>query len=189
MAQNICVYCASSDAIDPRYLDIAADMGARIAQRGDTLIYGGASKGMMGEVARSTQRHGGRVVGIIPQALVDLELAYTPADELIVTKDMRERKGLLERRADAFVALPGGLGTLEEVMEILTLKQLRLTTKALVLLNVDGFYEPLFSLFAHMTELRFVKPNYPQLYHPSPNLDDVFAYLDAYHPVLPEPKF
>jgi cytokinin riboside 5'-monophosphate phosphoribohydrolase len=189
MAQNICVYCASSDAIDARYIDIATEMGARIAKRGDTLVYGGASKGMMGAVARSTQRHGGRVVGIIPQSLVDLELAYTDADELVITKDMRERKGLLETRSDAFVALPGGLGTLEEVMEILTLKQLRLTTKPLVLLNVEGLYEPLFDLFAHLCELKFLKSNYPQLYHASPDLEDVFAYLDAYHPVLPEPKF
>lgn len=189
MAQNICVYCASSDAVDAHYFELAAEMGTRIAKRGDTLVYGGASKGMMGEVARATQRHGGRVIGIIPQSLVDLELAYTDADELIVTKDMRERKGLLETRSDAFVALPGGLGTLEEVMEILTLKQLRLTTKPLVLLNIEGLYEPLFTLFAHLTELRFVKPNYPQLYHAAPDLDDVFAYLDTYHPVLPEPKF
>jgi uncharacterized protein (TIGR00730 family) len=189
MAQNICVYCASSNAIDARYINIAAELGKRIAQRGDTLVYGGASNGMMGEVARATQRHGGRVVGIIPQSLVDLELAYTAADELIITKDMRERKGLLETRSDAFVALPGGLGTLEEVMEILTLKQLRLTTKPLVLLNVDDLYAPLFDLFAHLTELKFVKPNYPQLYHAAPDLDDVFTYLDSYHPVLPEPKF
>jgi uncharacterized protein (TIGR00730 family) len=107
MPMNICVYCSASDNILPEYFTLAADLGRTIAARGDTLVYGGATVGLMGEIARNVHKGGGRVVGIIPQSLVDKEIAYSPADELIVTGGFRERKAAMEERAD-FVALPGG---------------------------------------------------------------------------------
>ncbi|MEO8396621.1 MAG: TIGR00730 family Rossman fold protein, partial [Chloroflexota bacterium] len=112
---NICVYCSASNKIAPGYFQLATDLGTAIAQRGDTLVYGGSSAGLMGKLAQTTQEHGGRVIGIIPQSLVDLELAYHNADELLITANMRERKANMEARADAFIALPGGVGTMEEI--------------------------------------------------------------------------
>lgn len=178
MPQHICVYCSSSNAIASSYFEAAADLGRRMAARGDTLVYGGSSIGLMGEVARSVHDAGGRVVGIIPQMLWDLEVGNSSADELIITSSMRERKALMEARADAFLALPGGLGTLEELAEILTLKQLELIRKPLVLLNTGGFYDPLVDLFDHMSRANFVRADYQTLYHLAPTLDDVFDYID-----------
>ncbi len=185
---NLCVYCSSSNAVDPKYFTVATELGAMLAARGDTLVYGGSSIGLMGAIARAVHQGSGRVVGVIPQALVDMEVAYNTADELLVTETMRERKAAMEARADAFLALPGGLGTLEEVFEILVLKQLRLLNKPVVLLNVDGFYDPLVQLFETMREARFVKPNYSVLYHLAPDLADTFSYIDTYQPVEIEPK-
>jgi len=143
MPRNICVYCSSSDRVDPRYLAVGDRMGQLIAKRGDTLVWGGGSTGLMGSVARSTQAAGGRVVGVIPEALTNMEVAYENADELIVTQTMRERKQLLDERSDAFVVLPGGFGTLEELAEIHVLKVLGYSDRPLVLVNADGFYDPL----------------------------------------------
>lgn len=185
---KICVYCGSAAPSD-EYVALADTLGERMATRGDTLVYGGGRVGLMGELARAVKAGGGQVIGVIPESLIQLELGYGDADELVVTKDLRERKGIMELRADAFVALPGGMGTIEEVMEIITLRQLRLTTKPLVLLNHAGFFDPLIALFAHLSERGFVKPNYPQFYHLAGTVDEVLAYLDSYTPTLPDSKF
>jgi uncharacterized protein (TIGR00730 family) len=176
---NLCVYCSSSDSIDPKYFTVAEALGALLARRGDTLVYGGASVGLMGTIARSVHAGGGRVVGVIPQALVDREIAYRTADELLVTPNMRERKALMEARADAFLALPGGIGTLEEISEIMVGKHLRLIAKPLVLLDTDGFYQPLLALFEHMRAAQFIKTPFEQLFHFAPDLEAAFAYIDA----------
>ncbi len=141
MPLNVCVFCSSSDVIEPTYFAAASELGTALASRRDTLIYGGTNVGLMGAVARAVHQHGGRVVGVIPSFIAGRGLAYSPADELIVTRDMRERKARMEERADVFVALPGGFGTLEEMLEIVTLKQLQQHTKAVIFLNVDGFYD------------------------------------------------
>ena len=133
----------------------AADLGTQLAKRGHQLVYGGASVGLMGAVARATTAHGGRVIGIIPQALKDREVAYEDADELILTRDLRQRKAIMEARSDAFIALPGGFGTLEETIELLTLKQIGLHHKPIVILNVDRFYDPLLHFFDHIEETGF----------------------------------
>ncbi len=179
---NICVYCSGSDTIDQKYFAVALDLGTRLAQRGDTLVYGGATVGLMGMIARSVHAGSGRVVGVIPQTLLEREVAYHMADELIVTANMRERKAAMEARSDAFLALPGGIGTLEEISEIMVSKHLRVLDKPLVLLNTEGFYQPLVALFEHMRDAQFLKTPDDQLFHLSPNLDEAFGYIDGYKP-------
>jgi uncharacterized protein (TIGR00730 family) len=129
---SVCVFCASAGGLPEEYRQAARELGRELAVRGHRLVYGGGNVGLMGEVARSVHEHGGTVVGVIPQGLVDRELAYDPADELLVTGTLRERKAEMDARADAFVALPGGFGTLEELLEVLTLRQLRLHDRPIV---------------------------------------------------------
>lgn len=186
--RNICVYCSSSSAVAPVYFDVARDLGARIAARGDALIYGGADLGLMGAVARAVHDGGGHVVGVIPQTLQDRGIGYDLADEVLITRDMRERKATMAARADAFIALPGGIGTLEELLEILTLRQLQEHTKPIVLVNTKGYYAPLFDLFDHLARERFAKP-FGSLYHVAADVDSIFVYLDAYEPVLAPSKW
>jgi uncharacterized protein (TIGR00730 family) len=182
MPLNVCVYCSSSDVIEPAYFDVATQLGRTLAARGDVLIYGGANVGLMGAVARAMRQNHGRVVGIIPQFMANRGLAFAPADELILTRDMRERKAAMEARADAFIALPGGFGTLEEMLEVITLKQLQQHTKPVVFLNTNGFYDPLAALFDHMREQHFAKSYSKALYHFAPAVEDAFNYLDNYEP-------
>ncbi len=163
---SICVFCSSSDALDAVYFDAAAALGAEIARRGCTLVYGGGKWGLMGAVARAVHTAEGRVVGVIPESL--MAQAYADADELIHTPDMRARKAAMEARADAFIGLPGGFGTLEELLEIITLKQLGFHTKPIVLLNVAGFYDSLLAMFEQMYRHRFANPAFNQLYHVTP---------------------
>ncbi|HNT78907.1 MAG TPA: TIGR00730 family Rossman fold protein [Anaerolineae bacterium] len=186
--KSICVYCSSSDAVDTAYFEVARELGAFIAACGCALVYGGARRGLMGTLARAVQGGGGRVVGVIPAALRDRGIAYDAADELIVTSDLRERKAIMEARADAFIALPGGFGTLEELLEVLTLRQLQTHTKPIVLLNVQGFYDPLMAVFEHFYRARFAKP-VRDLYYLAPDVAGVFAYLDAYVPVAAPGKW
>lgn len=152
---NVCVYAASSNTIDPVYKKAAETLGELLAQEKKTLVYGGGSVGLMGVCARAVHAHGGRVIGVITDKLVDLELAYLDADELIITTTMRERKQIMAEKADAFVAMPGGLGTLEEIIEVLVLKQLWYHQKACVFLNTDGIYSSLFRFFNDLEKAHF----------------------------------
>ncbi|GAA3105904.1 TIGR00730 family Rossman fold protein [Streptosporangium carneum] len=142
----ICVFLASSQKIDQKYLALAEEVGAELARRGHTLVSGGATVSCMGAVARAARAGGGRTVGVIPQVLVDIEVADEESDELIVTTDMRERKGVMDARSDAFLVLPGGIGTLEELFEIWTARTIGLHDKPLVLLDPWGVYAPLKAL-------------------------------------------
>ena len=135
-----------------------------MAEGGHRLVYGGGKIGLMGEVARAVHAHGGEVVGVIPESMTDVEIAYHEADELIVTQTMRERKHVMEDRADAFVTLPGGFGTLEELSEMIVGRLLGFHDKPLVLLNSHGFYDPLLKLFDHFIEHRFAKPKHLGVY-------------------------
>jgi uncharacterized protein (TIGR00730 family) len=139
----VCVFCASSDRIPERYVDLAAAVGTELARRGHTLVTGGGSVSCMGAVARAARAGGARTVGVIPEALLAWEVADEDADELVVTADMRARKGEMDRRADAFLALPGGLGTLEELLEIWVGRILRMHDKPVVVLDPDGVFAPL----------------------------------------------
>jgi uncharacterized protein (TIGR00730 family) len=180
--RSICVFCSSSDGIEPAYFAVAEELGARLAKDGLELVYGGASVGLMGALARSVHRHGGRVVGVLPESLQTKEIAYPEADEFIITKDLRERKAIMESRAGAFIALPGGFGTLEETVEMLTLRQLGLHNKAVVFLNALGFWDPLLELFEHMYRTRFAKPEYRGLYEVATTVDDALAAVATYVP-------
>ncbi|MBI3118299.1 MAG: TIGR00730 family Rossman fold protein [Candidatus Hydrogenedentes bacterium] len=179
---NLCVYASSSDALSPVYKEAAESLGRLMGTGGHTLIYGGGKIGLMGVLARSVHQHGGHVVGVIPEKLRTRELTYEEADELIMTKTMRERKSIMEERADAFVALPGGLGTAEEVMEILVLRQLAYHEKPLVFLNTNGIYDKLFEFFHALTEERFVKPEQRHLFFIAATPEDIFRYLEEYNP-------
>ncbi len=183
MSQTLCVYCSSSDAVAPLYFEAAEEVGAQLARLGYTLIYGGGRIGLMGALGRAVHQNGGRVVGVIPEFLSSKGLAYEDADELIITRDLRERKAVMEARADGFVTLPGGFGTLEEALEIITLKQLGLHTKPVVMLNTQGFYDSLLELMERIYQERFAKPEYRRLYHIASDVGEVFSYLAAYQPV------
>ena len=189
MFKNICVFSSSSDAVAPEYFEAAREVGAWIARKQMTLVYGGGKIGLMGAVAAAVHRHGGHVVGVIPRYLRKQEVAYEAADELIISKDLRERKAIMEERADAFVALPGGFGTLEEMLEILTLKQLGQHAKPVVFLNTSDFFRPLLGLFEQLYRERFTRPEHRELYHVAAAPADVFAYLEAYRPPRPPPKW
>lgn len=156
----VCVYAGSSPGADPAYERAAAALGAAIAGRGLGLVYGGGSVGLMGAVADAAMAAGGRVTGIIPRALEDREIGHRNISELVVVGTMHERKALMARRADVFVALPGGFGTLEELIEALTWTQLGIHHKPVGLLDVNGFWGPLISLVDHAVEQRFVRPEH-----------------------------
>lgn len=182
MEKALCVYCSSSDHVDRKFFTAAEQLGESMAREGYALVYGGTNIGLMGAIARSVHRGGGKVVGVIPEKLYGHGIGYDAADELIITKDMRERKATMEAKATAFLGFPGGFGTLEEIFETLTLKQLQYHDKPIALLNVDGFYNPLVELFEHMYRSNFARPDYRQLYHVAAGADELFAYLNAYQP-------
>lgn len=171
------------------YVEITRELGRQIGQRDGTLIYGGCAVGLMDVLANATRDAGGRVVGIVPQSMHERGIADTRADELIITPGMRERKAAMESHADAFLVLPGGFGTLEELFEIVTLKQLQYHAKPVVLINVAGFYDPLVELFEHIYRAGFAKEVYRQLYHIAPGVEEAFAYLDQYRPPELESKW
>lgn len=157
--RSICVYCGSQPGANPRYIGAAETLGRSIAEHGLRLVYGGGTQGLMGTVGRTVKANGGGVTGIIPQFLFGREnVARDSAfiDDLIVTADMHERKHKMFERADAFVTLPGGIGTLEEIVEIMTWGQLGRHRKPIVLANVNGFWDPLSGLIAHMREEGFI---------------------------------
>lgn len=187
--EHICVYAASSDAVDGDYVAAAARLGALMAAAGRTLVYGGGNVGLMGACARAVHAGGGRVVGVIPEKLQALELGYAAADEYIVTAGMRERKAIMEDRADAFVALPGGLGTLEEIIEVMVLKQLQYHAKPLVFLNTRGVFDPLFAFFDRLVADRFLKAGHRALFHVADTPEAVLPWLDAYTAPAPEGKW
>src|SRR4051812_1624731 len=178
MAKLLCVYCSSSDRLDAKYAAAATALGTAMVERGWGLVYGGGKTGLMGAVARAVKQAGGRVVGVIPEFMKARELAYTEADELVTVITMRERKLLMETRADAFVALPGGWGTLEEILEILTLRQLEVVKKPCVFLNQDGFYDNLLRLFDHMRDERFFKPSNMELFRVAGTVSKIFEQLE-----------
>lgn len=179
---NLTVFSSSSDAVDPAFFAVAEELGRSIAARGDTLVYGGTKVGLMGAVARSTFDNGGKVIGVIPRYLAERGIDFSDC-ELHLTRDLRERKAKMEEIGDAFVVLPGGFGTLEELLEIMTLKQLQQHQKAIVILNANGFFDPLRELFEHVFRQRFAKEVSRALYHFAPTVTEALAYLDSYVPV------
>jgi uncharacterized protein (TIGR00730 family) len=156
--KTVCVYCGSGPGTNPHFIEAAIALGKALAENSIRLVYGGGSIGLMGAVATSVLDHGGAVTGIIPDFLTSREHALTRVQEMIVTPDMHERKRLMFERSDAFVALPGGIGTLEELVEQLTWQQLGRHSKPILIANIDGFWEPLLALLAHMRATQFIRP-------------------------------
>jgi uncharacterized protein (TIGR00730 family) len=155
--RTICVYCGSSPGTVPAFMEAARAFGVVLASNGIRLVFGGGAVGIMGAIAKSVLDHGGKVTGIIPEFLVAREHAMRGADNLIVTRDMHERKRKMFEMADAFVALPGGIGTLEEVVEQITWVQLGRHRKPILLANIEGFWNPLCALIDHMKTLEFIR--------------------------------
>jgi uncharacterized protein (TIGR00730 family) len=174
---NICVYCASAEAIDPSYLALATEVGTRLAADGHGLVSGGGRVSMMGRVAAAARAGGAHTVGVIPAHLMPLEVADYDADELIVVETMRERKRIMDERSDAFLALPGGIGTLEELFEVWTASSLGMHPKPVAVLDPDGFYEPLWSYLDDLCGRGFVRPAALDVLHRTTTVDEAFAAL------------
>jgi len=173
---TVCVFCSSSDHVPEPYAEATRSLGREMAARGMRLVYGGGNNGLMGVLAEETHRCGGKITGVIPLALRDLGYAYDKADEIIVTDGLRERKAVMEERADGFIGLPGGFGTIEEMLEIITLRQLGMHAKPIVFLNVEGFFERLLEQFERGYCERFIPENCRTLYTVT---GDVSRALDA----------
>src|ERR1700732_1888578 len=177
--KTVCVYCGSGPGTNPRFVESAIGLGKVFADNGIRLVYGGGSLGLMGAVATSVLDHGGSVTGIIPDFLTARENALTRVQEMVVTPDMHERKRLMFERSDAFVALPGGIGTLEELVEQLTWAQLGRHTKPVLLANIDGFWEPLLALLAHMRATQFIRASLSIAILKAERVEDILPQLHA----------
>lgn len=186
--KRICVFCSSSDALDKIYYDEAESLAKLIIQNGYQLIYGGARVGMMGRLAKLVNGNGGKVTGVIPELIYNKNIAE-PSVELIVTEDMKSRKAKMAELSDAFIALPGGFGTLEELCEVITLKQLEYHHKPVVIVNIAGFYDKLIDFFEVFYLGNFAKSDYKALYFVANNSADAMDYIAGYVPAKLESKW
>ncbi len=182
---TICVFCASSERIDASYVALARDVGTELARRGHDLVSGGGSVSSMGAVARAARAGGARTVGVIPHALTQMEIADHDADELVVTDDMRTRKGEMDRRADAFLTLAGGIGTVEELMEIWVSRVLLMHDKPVVVLDPDGVFAPLREQVDLLIRRGFARPSVRDAVQWVTTVSDAFDALERRRPVLP----
>src|SRR5438105_6974118 len=177
--KTVCVYCGSGAGSSPRFVEAALALGKSFAENNIRLVYGGGSVGLMGAIAKSTLEHGGAVTGIIPDFLRARENALTKVQEMIVTPDMHERKRLMFERSNAFVALPGGVGTLEELVEQMTWQQLGRHSKPVLLANIGGFWEPLIDLLTHMRATEFIRPTLSIEVLKAERVEDILPRLRA----------
>ena len=184
VVKRLCVFCGSSARVDRRYRDAATDLGGLLARSGVELVYGGGRVGLMGLLADAVLAAGGRVTGVIPRFLHDREVAHTGLSELIVVGSMHERKRRMFDIADAFAALPGGLGTLDETIEIVTWRQLALHDKPVVVVDVAGYWAPLRTLIEHAIAAGFAPSHVGDLFHMVPSVADVLPFLAR----LPPPR-
>jgi uncharacterized protein (TIGR00730 family) len=175
----ICVFCSSSEQIDPKYVLLAEEVGTRLAAGGHTLVSGGARVSMMGAVARAARAGGARTVGVMPQVLIDIEIGDVASDELIIVDTMRERKRLMDSRADAFVALPGGIGTFEELFEVWTAGSIGLHRKPVFTLDPDGFYDPLWTYLESLVDKGFVRQHALDYLQRVSTVDELFAAIEG----------
>ena len=185
---SICVYCGSGPGADPVFAETAKALGRQIAEAGVGLVYGGGNVGLMGAIARAVLENGGHVTGIIPEFLKSRERMLAEVQETIIVPDMHTRKRLMFERADAFVALPGGIGTLEELVEQMTWAQLGQHTKPILMLSVNGFWRPLLQLFAHMRQFGFIRPGLELNYLVAEEVEDVLPMLAKAARRAPETK-
>lgn len=177
---RICVFGAASNKISPRYVSAVESLGCTLAKRGHSLVFGGGNNGAMGAAARGVARGGGKILGIAPKFLNADGVLYNNCTEIIYTETMRERKKLLEDNADAYIITPGGMGTFDELFEILTLKQLGRENKPIAIYNVDGYYNPLIALIENAVKENFMTEESTSLYSVFDNADELFEYLENY---------
>lgn len=184
---SICVYCGSAPGSNPLHVQAAETLGRAMGQAGIGLVYGGGNAGLMGATARAVLAAGGHVTGIIPDFLRDREHALHAAQEMVIVPDMHTRKRMMFERADAFVALPGGVGTLEELVEQMTWVQLQQHTKPVLVADIGGFWGPLLSLLTHMRENGFIRPAFEVNYLVAERAEDIVPLLQrAYRETPPE---
>ncbi len=186
--QNLAVFCASSDGNDTEIYNTAYDVGKKMAQQDIRLIYGGSKLGLMGQVAKGVMDHDGKVTGVIPDFLKTKEVVHNSLDELITTEDMHQRKLIMNERSDAFVAMPGGFGTFEELFEIVTWAQLGLHRKPIGLLNIGGFYDDLISMLNKMCSKGLLKKENLDILLVSDNFEDLLGKMREFEP-KPVPKW
>ena len=184
--KSICVYCASGPGTNPAFVEAAREFGRILAENGIRLVYGGGSVGLMGTLAEAVLDHGGAVTGIIPEFLVNREHMLARVQERIVTRDMHERKRIMFERADAFVALPGGVGTLEELVEQLTWAQLGRHKKPILIANIERFWDPLCALLDHMQKLEFIRTGLQINLLVADRVDDILPKLVQAARAVPE---
>src|ERR1700674_2945685 len=184
--KTVCVYCGAGPGANPRFVEAAIALGKALAENGIRLVYGGGSIGLMGAVATSVLDHGGAATGVIPDLLTSRENPPTRAQEMIGTPDMHERKRLMFERSDAFVALPGGIGTLEELVEQLTWQQLGRHSKPILLANIEGFWEPLLALLTHMRATEFIRTGLAVSILKAERVEDILPRLRAAAARAPE---
>lgn len=176
----ICVFCSSSSALDKKYYETAKNLGKLIAQNGYNLVHGGGKIGLMGVISEAVQSHNGKVIGVLPDRLNIDGIASETDDEIIITKDMADRKTEMRKRSEAFIALPGGFGTLEEILEVITLKQLKYHKKPIVILNSDDYYEPLIKMFEQFYKQSFAKEDFKKFYFIAKNPIEAIEYIKNY---------
>ena len=181
---KICVYGAASSLIDQSYKDAVKELGRKIAKRGNSLVFGGGANGVMGAVAEGVYEEGGHILGVVPKFFKEAnsEVSFTKCSEYIYTDTMRERKLQMEEHCDAFVIAPGGIGTLDEFFEILTLKQLGRHNKAIVLFNINGFYDELDKMMTKSIDEEFITHDCKELYKVYSNPDEILDYIEQYDP-------
>jgi uncharacterized protein (TIGR00730 family) len=184
--KSVCVYCASGPGKNPAFVEAARSFGRVLAENGIRLVYGGGSVGLMGALADAVLDHGGAVTGVIPEFLVNREHMLARALERIITRDMHERKRIMFERADAFVALPGGVGTLEELVEQLTWAQLGRHKKPILILNVEGFWDPLCALLDQMEKLEFIRTGLSVKLLVADRVEDILPTLFEAARAIPE---
>lgn len=180
MSMAICVFCSSQDSIAPKYFEVARELGAEIGRRGNTLVYGAGGAGLMGAVARAARAHGARVVGVVPEALHRTGIIFEETDELIVTKDLRERKGIMDQRADAFIVLPGGFGTMDELFETLTLIQTGRMERVPIVLFGKNFWDRAIN-FSFLAEQGTISPGDDQLITFVETAEEAWAHIAAFY--------
>lgn len=185
---NICVFGASSSIIDASYIDEIERLGESIAERGHSLIYGAGASGLMGAAARGAYKKGGEIVGVVPDFFRDEDMGvdgmiFKNCTELITTESMRERKFIMEERADAFAVVPGGIGTFEEFFEVFTLKQLERHNKAIAVLNVNGYYDSMLHMLETATQHRFMRAACSRLFEVFTDGEEMLDYIENYKPV------
>ncbi|MCE2927342.1 MAG: TIGR00730 family Rossman fold protein [Rickettsiales bacterium] len=175
--KSLCVFCGASNAVDKKFLDIGAEFGKLLASRGITLVYGGGDCGVMGAVANSTMKAGGHVTGVFPVSLRNIENEHQSLTEIIIVNTMHERKQNMFDRSDAFIVFPGGFGTMDEMFEILTWKQLLLHDKPVIIFNYQGYWDPLIALMKNIIEQKFAKTEVATYYHVVDELEEILDVL------------